>query len=150
MVMEILADAYIERCDKQTENLIRNESSSFLSQPLTFLKKHKNEFIYLESERFDAVRAESISLEVDDVFGTYDVMLGLKLQKKFADSLKLFLNAHLQGEGAKFDLIFSGDEGLWNLNFALDYVEGFDENMSIGEGFQLIFRFLSQLKEAME
>lgn len=143
-------DAYIERCDKQTENMIRNESASFLTQPLVFLKKHKNEFIYLESQSFDAVRADSISLEADDVFGTYDVMLGLRLQKKFAGGLNEFLNGHLNGEGAKFDLVFSGEEGLWNLNFALDYIEGFDENMSIGEAFQLIYRFLSQLMEAVE
>src|SRR3954452_8936082 len=77
------ADAYIERCDKETENMLKNESSSFLTQPLDYLKMHKNEFIYLESNWFDLIGVEAVSLEADDVFGTYDVMLGLKLQKKF-------------------------------------------------------------------
>ena len=147
---ERFEDAYIERCDKQTENMIKLESSKFLTQPIDYLKKHENEFIYLESKWLDVVRVDAISLEVDDVFGTYDVMVGLKLQKKAGDKMKEYLNRHLHGEEAKFDLLFNGDEGLWNLNFALDYVKGFDENMTIGEGFQLIYGFLFKLEEAME
>jgi len=144
------ADAYIERCDKETENMIKNESSAFLSEPLEYLKKHKNEFIYLESKWFDLVHVDAISLEADDVFGTYDVMLGLKFQKKFEKVLKAQLEASLHGEEAKFDLIFSHEDGLWNLNFALNYVEGFNEEMTIGEAFQLIYRFLFELVEAVE
>lgn len=143
-------DAYIERCDKETENLIRNESSAFLAEPLVYLKKQKNEFIYIESKWFDLVNVEAISLEADDVFGTYDVMLGLKLQKKFEQVLKEQLNANLHGDEAKFDLMFSFEDGLWNLNFALNYVEGFNEEMSIGEAFQLIYHFLFKLVEAVE
>ncbi|WHY64826.1 branched-chain amino acid aminotransferase [Neobacillus sp. SuZ13] len=144
------ADAYIERCDKETENMLKNESSSFLNQPLDYLKKHKNEFIYMESNWFDVISVEAVSLEADDVFGTYDVMLGLKLQKKFDKSLKQHLNSFLHGEEAKFDLMFSQEDGLWNLNFALNYVEGFKEELTIGEAFQLIYRFLFQLVEAVE
>ncbi|WHY88869.1 branched-chain amino acid aminotransferase [Neobacillus novalis] len=144
------ADAYIERCDKSSENMIKNENSSFLTQSLDYLKKHKNEFIYLESNWFELIGVEAVSLEADDVFGTYDVMLGLKLQKKFEKTLKEHLNSHLQGGEAKFDLMFSHDDGLWNLNFALNYVEGFTEEMTIGEAFQLIYRFLFKLAEAAE
>ena len=144
------ADAYIERCDKETENMLKNESSSFLTQPLDYLKMHKNEFIYLESNWFDLIGVEAVSLEADDVFGTYDVMLGLKLQKKFEKALKENLNNQLHGDEAKFDLMFSLEDGLWNLNFALNYVEGFNEEISIGEAFQLIYRFLFQLVEAVE
>ncbi|MEH7505224.1 branched-chain amino acid aminotransferase [Neobacillus drentensis] len=144
------ADAYIERCDKESENMLKNESSSFLNEPLDYLKKHKNEFIYLESNWFDLIGVEAVSLEADDVFGTYDVMLGLKLQKKFEKTLKENLNSQLQGDEAKFDLMFSLEDGLWNLNFALNYVEGFNEEITIGEAFQLIYRFLFQLVEAVE
>lgn len=143
-------DAYIERCDKETENLLANESFSFLKQPLNFLKQHKNEFIYLESHWFDLIGVDAVSLEVDDVFGSYDVMLGLKLQKKFEKSLKEFLNNHLHNDGTKFDLMFNGDEGLWSLNFALNYVDGFQEENSIGDAYQLIYRFLFKLVEATE
>ncbi len=143
-------DAYIERCDKESENMLKNESSSFLNEPLDYLKKHKNEFIYLESNWFDLIGVEAVSLEADDVFGTYDVMLGLKLQKKFEKTLKGNLNSQLQGDEAKFDLMFSLEDGLWNLNFALNYVEGFNEEITLGEAFQLIYRFLFQLVEAVE
>ena len=144
------ADAYIERCDKETENMLKNESSSFLNESLDYLKKHKNEFIYLESNWFDLISVEAVSVEADDVFGTYDVMLGLKLQKKFEKTLKENLNSQLHGDEAKFDLMFSLEDGLWNLNFPLNYVEGFHEEITIGEAFQLIYRFLFQLVEAAE
>ncbi|WP_342042215.1 branched-chain amino acid aminotransferase [Bacillus sp. OTU2372] len=144
------ADAYIERCDKETENMLKIETSAFLSEPLDYFKKHKNEFIYFESKWFDFVNVDAISLEVDDVFGTYDVMLGLKFQKKYDKQLKEYLNVHLSGEEAKFDLMFSNEDGLWNLNFALNYVEGFREEMTVGEAFQLIYHFLFKLVEAVE
>ncbi|MGJ7910043.1 branched-chain amino acid aminotransferase [Neobacillus sp. LXY-1] len=144
------ADSYIERCDKETENMIRNEESDFLEQPLVFLKKRKNEFIYLESKWFDIVHAESVSLEADDVFGTYDVMLGLKLQKKYDNKIREFLNSHLHSDEATFDLMFNSQEGMWDFNFALNYVDGFDENMSIGEAYQLIYKFLFTLLETIE
>jgi hypothetical protein len=143
-------DAYIERCSKETETMIANESSNFLNQPLTYLKEYKNEFIYVESIFFEQIGVEGVSLEVDDVFGTYDVMLGLKLQKKFEKMLKEQLNSSLHGDAAKFDLMFSHDDGLWELNFALNYVEGFKENMSLNEAFQLIHQFLSQLVESIK
>jgi hypothetical protein len=138
-------DAYIERCSKETETMIANESSSFLKQPITYLKEHKNEFIYVESTLFEQIGVEGVSLEVDDVFGTYDVMLGLKLQKKYEKMLKDQLNNSLQGDEAKFDLMFSHDDGLWDLNFALNYVDGYTENLSIHEAFQLIHQFLNTL-----
>ncbi|WP_026567463.1 hypothetical protein [Bacillus sp. UNC41MFS5] len=144
------ADAYIERCDKETENMLKNESSAFLNERLDYLKKHKNEFIYVESNWFDLISVEAVSLEADDVFGTYDVMLGLKLQKKFDKTLKENLNSLLNGDEAKFDLMFSQDDGLWNLNFALNYVEGYKDELTIGEAFQLIYRFLFQLVESVE
>ncbi|MCM3115617.1 branched-chain amino acid aminotransferase [Neobacillus sp. MER 74] len=144
------ADAYIERCDKETENMLKNESSAFLNERLDYLKKHKNEFIYVESNWFDLISVEAVSLEADDVFGTYDVMLGLKLQKKFEKSLRENLNSLLNGDEAKFDLMFSQDDGLWNLNFALNFVEDYKEELTIGEAFQLIYRFLFQLVEAVE
>ncbi|MEH7492043.1 branched-chain amino acid aminotransferase [Neobacillus niacini] len=138
-------EAYIERCSKETETMIANESSSFLNQPLTYLKEHKSEFIYVESAWFEEIGIEGVSVEVDDVFGTYDVMLGLKLQKKFEKLLKEQLNHSLHGDEAKFDLVFSHDDGLWDLNFALNYVNGYRENISIHEALQLIHQFLTTL-----
>jgi len=60
------------------------------------------------------------------------------------------LDASLYGDEAKFDLIFSHEDGLWNLNFALNFVKGFNEEMTIDEAFQLIYRFLFKLIETVE
>ncbi|MEC1520524.1 branched-chain amino acid aminotransferase [Neobacillus niacini] len=138
-------EAYIERCSKETETMIANEASSFLNQSITYLKDHKSEFLYVESALFEEIGVEGVSIELDDVFGTYDVMLGLKLQKKFEKMLKEQLDQSLQGDEAKFDLVFSHDDGLWDLNFALNYVEGYRENISIHEGLQIIHQFLSTI-----
>jgi hypothetical protein len=142
-------EAYMERSDKESEEVIQVEDESFLKQPISTLKKQMNEFIYLESNWFELIGVDAVSLEVDDVFGTYDVMLGLKLQKKMESLIKAELNDSLKDE-AKFDLMFSGDDGLWNLNFDLNSVEGFKEDMTIGEAFQLIYQFLFSLVAAVE
>lgn len=142
-------DAYIERSDKESEEVIGEEGQAFLEQPLDYLKKHMNEFIYLESNWFEIIGVDAVSLEVDDLFGTYDVMLGLKLQKKYEAAIRLFLKDNL-GDEEKFDLMFSLDDGLWNLNFDLDSVEGFSETITLGEAFRIIYQFLFRLVEAVE
>lgn len=143
-------DAYIERCDKGTEETLSIEPFTFLNEPIKYLKNHKSEFIYLEANWFDLIGVDAVSLEVDDVFGTYDVMLGLKLQKKFEIPLKEYLNTYLHGDEAKFDLLFNRDDGLWNLNFTLNYVETFKEEMIMREAYQIIYDFLFHLVEAVE
>jgi hypothetical protein len=142
-------DAYIERSNKESEEVIGEEGHAFLDQPLQYLKKHMNEFIYLESNWFEIIGVDAVSLEVDDLFGTYDVMLGLKLQKKFESSIRMFLKDEL-GSDEKFDLMFSLDDGLWNLNFDLDSVDGFSEALTLGEAFRLIYQFLFRLADAVE
>jgi hypothetical protein len=139
------SNVYIERCDKESEQLISEENSAFLEQPLEFLKKHKNEFIYIELEWLDSFGVDALSLELDDVFGTYDVMLGLKLQKKYDSLLREQLHRQLSGEEPKFDLMFNREDGLWDLNFSLNYVDGFNEEISIGDACETIYHFLSKL-----
>lgn len=145
-----LTNVYIERCDKETEQLISEENTAFLEQPLTFLKKHKNEFIYLELEWLDSFGVDALSLELDDVFGTYDVMLGLKLQKKYDSSIREQLHRLLSGEEPKFDLMFNREDGLWDLNFSLNYVEGFDEELSIGQACEILNQFLLKLVDRVK
>lgn len=144
-----LSDIYIERCDKETEEMIAVESASFLEQPLHYLQTHKNEFVYLESKSFEEIGVDAVCLEMDDVFGTYDVMLGLKLQKKFGTALKEFLNRELKGNGAKFDLIFNEKDGMWDFNFGLDFINGFHNELSLSEAFQIIYQFLIKLRDEM-
>ncbi|MEH7235878.1 branched-chain amino acid aminotransferase [Bacillus sp. JJ1562] len=143
-------EAYIERCDKETEETLSKESFVFLEHPIDYLQKHKNEFLYFESNWLELIGVDAISFEVNDVFGTYDVMVGLKLQKKFGSSLKENLRKDLHGDEARFELIFNQGDGLWDLNFALNFVNGFKEEMSLEEAYRLIYRFLFKLVERTE
>ncbi|CAH0283784.1 branched-chain amino acid aminotransferase [Peribacillus simplex] len=143
-------DAYMERSNKESEELISEENSAFLSQPIEYLKKNKDEFLYFESQWFDLIGVEALSLEVDDVFGTYNAMFGLKFQKKMGEVLKTYLTKELQGGIGSFSLMFNQDDGLWDVNFALDNIKGFREDMSLEEGFNLIYHFLFILVQTIE
>ncbi|MBT2681084.1 branched-chain amino acid aminotransferase [Bacillus sp. ISL-35] len=144
----LFASAYIERGDKETEEFLGQESSDFLEQPISYFKDRKNEFMYMESNWFDLIGVDAVSFEKDDVFGTYDVMLGLKLQKKMEPAIKNYLEQHLQDSG--YDLMFDGNEGLWSLNFALNGLEGYKESLSIKDAFSLIYDFLFRMAESIE
>jgi hypothetical protein len=144
------ADAYIERGNKETEEFLDEESFEFLKQPISYFKERKNEFMYLESKWFDLIGVDAVSLEKDDVFGTYDVMLGLKLQKKFDSGIKKYLEENLLSEGSRYDLMFDANEGLWSLNFPLNGLEGYREELSVREAYTLIYGFLFKLAESIE
>lgn len=114
------------------------ESAAFLSQPLAYLKINKSEFLYIESSWFDLIGVETLSLEVDDVFGTYNALFSLKFQKKMGNVLKAYLNKELQGVIGIYSLMFNQGDGLWDVNFSLNSVEGFKEEMSLGDALSLL------------
>lgn len=143
-------DAYLERADKATDDVLAKETKDFLKQPISYFNTHKNEFLYVESKWFEYVHAEAVSFEVDDVFGTYDVMVGLKFPKKFAATIKEQLRKQLETDETPFDLMFNNEDGLWDLNFALNHVADFKEDMTVGEAYSLIYTFLFTLAEAVE
>ncbi|MEK3886641.1 branched-chain amino acid aminotransferase [Bacillus sp. FSL K6-3431] len=143
-------DAIIERCNKETEELIAKEGPDFLHHPITILNKKKDEFVYMESKWFHIIDADAISIEADDVFEIYSVMLGLKVQKKYHDLIKSYFENNLQGQEVKFNILFNHDDGLWNVNFALDYIDGFKEDFSIGEAYGLLYQFLFTLVDTIE
>lgn len=143
-------DVYIERCDKESEELLAEETSAFLDQPIQYFKNNINEFMYLESKWFDIIGVDAISFEADSVFGTYDVMLGLKVPKKAEASLKIFLTNELNKEDANFDLMFSSNDGLWDFNFSLNDLNEYNEKWTIQEAYSAVYRFLFRLVEAIE
>lgn len=140
----------IERCVKETENLIREEDQSFLNESILYLKNHLNEFVYVESNAFEVIRVDAVVLEFDEVFETYTALFGLKLQKKYGDDMKAYLDTHLNGDGSKYSVMFSNEDGLWDMNFALDYVDGFSEELTFIEILQLMYNFIFKLVEAMD
>ncbi|MCQ6276149.1 branched-chain amino acid aminotransferase [Bacillus sp. V3B] len=143
-------DVYIERCDKESEELLAEEMSAFLDQSIHYFKNNINEFMYLESKWFDIIGVDAISFEADSVFGTYDVMLGLKVPKKAEASLKTFLTSELHKEDGTFDLMFSPNDGLWDFNFSLNDLNEYNEKWTIQEAYSAIYRFLFRLVEAVE
>lgn len=143
-------DSYIERSLKETDELLSTESGRFLDKPISYLKDNMSEFIYIESEWFDIIGIDAISLEVDDVFGTYEAMFGLKLKKNEEKKIREHVEEILIGESSKYNLMFNQQDGLWDMNLTLDQIEGFDEKMSIGEVLRFIYQFLFQLVVQIE
>ncbi|KKI90613.1 hypothetical protein WQ54_20195 [Bacillus sp. SA1-12] len=143
-------DAYIERGLKETEEVIDTETSSFLTRPIIYLKEHMDEFIYIESRWLELIGVDAISLEVDDVFKTYDALLGLKLQKKHEKVIREYLNKNSICKNGSFDLMFNQKDGMWDLNVSLEGLQGFNEEITLGEAMCIIYRFLFRLVEAAE
>ena len=145
-----LTDVYMERCDKDSEEVIAQETAAFLNTPLSHLKQHMNEFLYIETSTFEPAKTDSLSLEVDDVFKTYMVLFGFKVQKKNAAIIKSFLEENLHGDNIYSSMMFSGEDGLWDINLPIDNMDGYREEMSIQEAVTIIYSFLEKLVNTIE
>ncbi|MEC1070854.1 hypothetical protein [Priestia megaterium] len=144
-------DSYMERVDKETDELIGEESPLlFLDTPISYLKEHRSEFLYVESKWFEFIKLDGCSFEVDDVFGTYKVLTGLHMQKKFGSLLKQFFAKELNESPTSVQLLFNDKDGLWDVNIELDAIKEFNEKMSIGEVLVLTYRFFFHLVEYVE
>ncbi|ALC90736.1 hypothetical protein AM500_13770 [Bacillus sp. FJAT-18017] len=143
-------NAYIERSNKETEQLIAEAGPELLEQPLTYLQENKNEFLYMESEWFELIGVDAVSLEMDDLFGHYSALVGLKLQKKYGEQLRKVLEEEFGFDKLDYGLMFDANEGIWNFNFSINKLNDFFENMTIGEAFSRIYRFLFQLIDKAE
>ncbi|MED4139266.1 hypothetical protein P4652_13640 [Priestia megaterium] len=144
-------DSYIERVEKESDELIAEESPlSFLDTPISYLKEHRSEFLYIESKWFEFIKLDGCSFEVDDVFGTYKVLTGLHMQKKFGSLLKQFFAKELNESPTSVQLLFNDKDGLWDVNIELDAIKEFNEKMSIGEVLVLTYRFFFHLVEYVE
>jgi len=84
------------------------------------------------------------------VFGTYKVLTGLHMQKKFGSVLKQFFAKELNESPTSVQLLFNDKDGLWDVNIELDAIKEFDEKMSIGEALVLTYRFFFHLVEYVE
>lgn len=144
------SDGIIERYNKETDELISKESVAFLKSPISYFKEKNNEYLYLESESFDVINVDAIAFEFDEVFEVHTAMFGLALQKKFGPSLREYLNEHFNSEKMNYSLMFSGEDGLWEVNLPLNYLDQFNENFTIEETMHFLFTFIFSLVEATE
>ncbi|MEG0259421.1 MAG: branched-chain amino acid aminotransferase [Lysinibacillus sp.] len=140
----------IERCNKETEELVAEEAAPFLANPTQFLKQHPEEFLYAVSDRLDVIRIEEIVLEYDEAFGVYSALFGLRLQKKQGEFLHTYLTTNLQHEKIKYSAAFSGADGLWEVNMVLDAMDGFSEQQSFDEVLSSLYHFIFALLEKLE
>ncbi|AOZ90431.1 branched-chain amino acid aminotransferase [Bacillus xiamenensis] len=134
------ADSYIERVDKESEEMIQTEAVSFLNTPLTYVKKQPNEFIYIESKWFDVVKVDGLAIEWDEVFQTYTALFGLKRPKKDTGLLKEMLS---ELNGAQ--LQFNGQDGLFDINIPLLELENIQEDTPIIDAISAVYRYLFHL-----
>lgn len=138
-------DVYIERVDKESENMIQTENASFLNTPLTYVKKHQKEFIYIESKWFDVVKVDGLAIEWDEVFQTYTVLFGLKRPKKDTGILKDMLSP-LNGA----QLQFNGQDGLFDVNLQLLELEDIHEDTAFIDVISAVYRFLFRMIMQLE
>lgn len=138
-------DVYIERVDKESEDLIQTENVTFLNTPLTYVKKHQKEFIYIESKWFDVVKVDGLAIEWDEVFQTYTVLFGLKRPKKDTGILKDMLSP-LNGA----QLQFNGQDGLFDVNLQLLELEDIHEDTAFIDVISAVYRFLFRMIMQLE
>lgn len=139
----------LERCSKETEDTITAEGLAFAATPISYLKENQGEFIYAESTQFFDIKIDAVALEFDDAFNLYTALFGLRLQKKHSETIRKYLKANVKSALGSSSAAFSGQEGLWELNVAVDCIEGFSEDMSIEAVCELLYNFVAQLLEAV-
>lgn len=137
----------VERCLKETEEMIQAESESFLDKPISILHNLIEEFLYIDSDDFQTVKVDGMALEVDDVFKVYTALFGLQLQKKWQDKIQSYIESKLS-EGPS-SVLFDTD-GTFSVNISLNGLDGFDEKLAIREVVALIYNFLFELLETLE
>ena len=145
-----IKNVYIERCNKESEELLATENDSFMEEKITYFKNNIDEFMYIEWDEFEKIGIDNVCLEMDSVFRTYDVMLGIKKQKKREKDIRAFLTNHLEERENGYQLIFNANEGIWELNFSLDSLAIFDEDWTIHQAYSVIYHFLLELLQALE
>ena len=80
----------------------------------------------------------------------YTALFGLKLQKKHSEAIRSYLKEHVKSALGSSSAAFSGQEGLWELNIAVDCIEGFNDQLSIEEVCELLYEFVAQLIKTVE
>ena len=140
----------LERCSKETEDTITAEGLAFAQTPISYLKENQGEFIYVECTQFQDIRVDAVAFEFDDAFNLYTALFGLKLQKKHSEAIRQYLKANVKSALGSSSAAFSGQEGLWELNIAVDCIEGFTEHLTIEQVYELLYQFVAQLLQTIE
>lgn len=144
------SDAYVERCEKGTSALVLVEIPLFLTEPITHLQKHSQEFVHVESESFRLLGINAVSLEFDEKTETYEVKLGFKAKPEADLPLRTYLAEGLVGIEPNYQISFSEEGNLWHIQFPLNGLARFDEEMTLLDAFENIYHFLYAFIETLE
>lgn len=117
---------------------------------VSYVKAHPNDYMFAEEPAFTTIGVDGVVLEMDDVFGTITALFGLQVQKKHGEWLKKYIDAKLGTAAGTRSLMFSADDGLWDVNIALDYVDGFAETKSFDETLELVYEFVFNMLVDLE
>ena len=140
----------LERCSKETEDTISEVGADFAETPIQYLKENQGEFVYAECPEFQDIRVDAVALEFDEAFNLYTALFGLKVQKKHGEAIHSFLKANVKSVLGSSSASFSGQEGLWELNIAMDCIEGFNEQLTIEQVYELLYQFVAQFLTTVE
>ncbi|HEY4579058.1 MAG TPA: hypothetical protein VIG63_04290 [Savagea sp.] len=140
----------IERCHKETDEVIETLSKEALDTPMNQLEKWMDSFIYLESPHFDQLQMDCLTLEKDDVFLTYTALFGLHLPKDQQEFLKYYIETHTNPTLAKHAILYSDKDRMFDVNFTLDALEGFNAQLTIQETIDLLSAFMADFQFARE
>lgn len=138
-----------EICHKESEELIAVGDESLLNLSIQYVAEHPEQFLYMESSQFNEIKIDAIALEFDEAFKKPMALFGLKLQKKFALTIQTFLKQELM-EDAIFGAMFSGEDGLWEINLALDGIKGYEPSQTIQQSIEAVCNFMANLVKQAE
>ncbi|GEK32848.1 hypothetical protein [Kurthia sibirica] len=139
----------IEICNKETEELIATEGAAFLTEKVSRLKEKNEEFIYIESAEYEAHKIDAIVFEYDEMFNVYSALFGLRLKKMYSAAMQNFFKENLTDLLGSSSAIFEANEGIWEINIALNAIKGFTGEETIEEANALIVDFVDQLVAAI-
>lgn len=117
---------------------------------VAYVKKHSNEYVYAEEPIFSTIGIDGVSLEEDDVFGTITALFGLQVQKKHGEWMKNYIDSTLGKAPGTRSLMFSGEDGMWDVNIALNYVDGFSDDLTFNETLELLYTWVFNMLVALE
>lgn len=135
----------IERCNKVTEETIATENATYLQQGLSTLKANQEEFIYMEAPAYEEYKMDAVVFEFDEMFEVYTALFGLRLQKKYSAAIKDYLKNNLKSLLGSSSASFAGDEGIWEINIALNAIEGFTGEENFEQANTVVLEFVEKM-----
>lgn len=149
-ISDRLGQTYMELANKESDEVIKQGMpASFLEEKISLLKLNLEEYLYVESDLFNIIQVDGLTLEVDSVFRKYDALFGFRAPKKQEQLIRAYFAEQL-GDKATHSLMFNGQDGLWDVNFPIENVDGFTEDLTVAETLELFYQFMFELGKKLE